>query len=328
MAKANSRLTHAQRCQIEAYLSTGASHTAIARVIGVHQSTISREIKRNAGSNDAYRAECAQCKRDERVRAAAEQPRKVKPEHYVYIDERLAAGDSPDVIAQGLSAPHLRLSTPWVYALIDRQVQAGDDDLKGYLLRKYKKRRPKRKISAGAGLIPNRVDIAQRPAVVNDRLAFGHWEGDTIVGAGHQGSVVTLLERKTRQLVCFPLNHRTKDAVADGIIAWLYDAKDTVLTLTFDNGGEFAAHERIARELGCDIYFAKPYHSWQRGASENVNGLLRRFLPKGESLLDVDPTRVATAAATINAMRRRVLSFDSAQMRFEAERQALTAAQP
>ena len=152
----------------------------------------------------------------------------------------------------------------------------------------------KRRSDAGAHIIPNRVDIAERPKEVDTRVTFGHWEADTVVGpaladALHQGALVTVVERTTRTLVSCAVEHRTKIAVADAIIEAMRDIAPGVHSISFNNSGEFADHERMAKDLGCKTYFAKPFRSSQRGTNEHVNGQPRKYYPKGRSLRDVDP---------------------------------------
>ena len=183
MAEAiNRHLTLVQRCKIEGFLSSGHSQRSIARALGVAPSTISRELQRNRIPDIGYDAHVAHRTAVARRRRASAQPRKATPQHLDYIHERLIADWSPDVIAHKTSDPTLKLSTPWIYELIDRDVQAGEDDWKTMLLRKYRKRRGPRKGSGPAHLIPDRVDIDQRPADVETRASFGHWEGDTVNG--------------------------------------------------------------------------------------------------------------------------------------------------
>ena len=321
MAEAtNPHLTLVQRCKIEGFLSSGHSQRAIARELGVAPSTISRELQRNRIPEFGYDAQLAHRTAVARRRRASAQPRKVTPRHLEYIHERLVADWSPDVIAHKTADPCLKLSTPWIYELIDRDVQAGEDDWKTMLLRKYYKRRGPRKGGGAAQLIPNRVDIDQRPADVDSRETFGHWEGDTIMGANHRGAIVTLVERQTRLLKCRGVQRYTKRAVAHAIKIMMEPLADTVKTITFDNGGEFAGHGDIAAQLECDIYFAKPYHAWQRGTNENLNGELRRYYPKGEPLDRVERDELAKVEDQINARYRKKLGYHNAADRFAQER--------
>ena len=282
MAEAtNSHLTLVQRCKIEGILSSGHSRRSIARELGVASSTVSREVRRNGDSDRSYDANRAHQKAVKRRRDASSHPRKVTKRHLENIHERLVVDCSPDVFAHKTEDPSLKLSMPWIYELIG-DVQTGEDDWKTMLLRKYYKRPGPRKGGGAAHLIPDRVDIDQRPADVENRETFGHWEGDTVIGADHRGAIVTLVERQTRLMKFRGVQRYTKRAVAHAIKVMMTPLADRVKTITFDNGGEFADHWHIAENLTCDIYFGKPYHAWHRGTNENLNGELRRYYPKGE----------------------------------------------
>ncbi len=130
------------------------------------------------------------------------------------------------------------------------------------------------------GTIPNQVSIEQRPAIVNSRRRFGDWEGDLIIGAGQQQALVTLNERKSRYCLIAHVPSKSAPAVSDTVISLLTPFAAYVHSLTTDNGKEFAQHERIAAKLDAQFFFAHPYASWERGANENMNGLIRQFFPK------------------------------------------------
>ena len=184
MAEARNRhLTLVQRCKIEGFLPSGHSQRSIARQLGVTSTTVSREVRRNRSADGSYDAIDAHQRAVKCRHAASSRPRKVTKRHLEYIRERMIADWSPDVIAHKTTDPSLKLSTPWIYELIDRVVQAGEDDWKTMLLRKYYKRRGPRKGGGAAHLIPDRVDIDQRPTDVDTRETFGHCEGDTVNGA-------------------------------------------------------------------------------------------------------------------------------------------------
>ena len=128
--------------------------------------------------------------------------------------------------------------------------------------------------------IPNQVSIDVRPSVVENRARYGDWEGDTVIGENHQQALVTLNERKSRYTLIGKVTRKTALAVSNTMISLLTPFTDCVYTLTTDNGKEFSQHERIAKEIGAKFYFAHPYSSWERGANENMNRLIRQFVPK------------------------------------------------
>jgi len=159
------------------------------------------------------------------------------------------------------------------------------------------------------GTIPNQVSIEQRPAIVDARRRFGDWEADLVIGAGHRQALVTLNERKSRYALIAHVPDKTADVVSNAMISMLTPIKACVHTLTTDNGREFAGHERIARTLDADFYFAHPYASWERGANENMNGLIRQFFPKKLRFDSITPHQIAFAMHRLNHRPRKCLGF-------------------
>ena len=159
------------------------------------------------------------------------------------------------------------------------------------------------------GVLRNRTSIEQRPAVVDQRSRIGDWEGDTVIGKGHQGVLVTLVERKSRYTLAGQLDSRHSAGVTQAVIDLLRPHKAQCKTLTFDNGKEFAEHEFIAQCLGAKVYFAHPYCSWERGLNENHNGLLRQFFPKQSNLLKVTQHQVDEAVHRLNHRPRKCLGY-------------------
>jgi len=137
------------------------------------------------------------------------------------------------------------------------------------------------------GQIANRVSIDERPKIVDEKSRIGDWEGDTIIGKSHKGALLTLVERKTLYTVIVPLKGKNAEQLKQAVIEVLTPMKERVLTVTFDNGKEFAEHEQMAKALEADIYFAHPYACLERSISENTNGLIRQYFPKSADLLDV-----------------------------------------
>jgi IS30 family transposase len=175
------------------------------------------------------------------------------------------------------------------------------------LVRTGKRCRPRKGAEAGAHLIPGCVDIDERPAHIEDKVEVGHWEGDTVYG--QDSYLVTMVERVTKILLTCRVKTKTKKNVARAIKKMLKPFKHLCHTITFDNGGEFAGHQQIAKYLCCKVYFAKPYHSWQRGLNENTNGLLRRFFPKGMAIKSLPKTEIYQAQLLINMRPRKALNY-------------------
>lgn len=165
--------------------------------------------------------------------------------------------------------------------------------------------------------IPNRIDIDNRPEVANQRGRIGDWEADTIIGKNHKGAIVTLDERKSKIRVAAALKGKKSRLVTEAIINLLHPLQAFVETITFDNGKEFTGHELIAEQLCCNTYFAKPYHSWERGQNENANGLLRQYFPKSMELTDVENGGVIDAVNKLNDRPRKCLKFKTPYEVFE-----------
>jgi transposase, IS30 family len=161
--------------------------------------------------------------------------------------------------------------------------------------------------------LKNRVGIKHRQAIVEQRIRFGDWEGDTVIGKGHQAVLLTLVERKSRYTLARPLACREADMVQEAINELLRPHRNRCHTVTFDNGKEFAQHEFIGKCLNADVYFARPYHSWERGTNKNTNSLLRQFFPKGMSFKNVSRMDVDDALYRLNHRPRKCLGYRTPQ---------------
>lgn len=192
------------------------------------------------------------------------------------------------------------------------------------LARKGKPYRKKTPVTAGVKLIPNRVDISERPAIVDEKKEVGHWEGDTVYG--QDGYFVTMVERVSKILVTVRVKNKTKKEVTKALIKMMKPYRSLCKTITFDNGGEFAGHAKISKALKCSVYFAKPYHSWERGLNENTNGLLRRMFPKGMCFSSLTTKEIERAQILINMRPRKTLNYLSPYEFLTGKRVSLIAA--
>lgn len=302
-------LTSEERYYIETRHKMKESESTIALALGRSQSTIHRELTRNRGQR-GYRHKQAHAKAQQRH---VEKPKVVKltPELAGNIGTLLEEQQwSPEQISGRLKADgKASVCHETIYQHVLKDKRAGG---KLYLnLRRHAKKYRKR-YGSGTGSvkgIPNRVDIEERPEVANQRERLGDWEADTMIGKSHKGALVTLDERKSKLRLALPVANKTAEAVTSRIISLLSGFKDYVHTLTFDNGKEFAKHEQVAQAIGCETYFAKPYHSWERGQNENANGLLRQYFPKAMGLLDVTTRQVVEAVHKLNNRPRKCLGF-------------------
>ena len=299
-------LTYAERCQIHALMKSGHSNGAIARQLGRDRTTVWREVRRNSGKR-GYRHGQAQGKAEGRRSAASSVPRRMTPDLWRMVEERLAEGWSPEQISGRLRKEgHPMAGRQWIQRHVHADRRAG-----GRLWRHLRRRgkRPNRKggAHAGRGHIPGRVDISERPALVEAKARVGDWEADTIVGAGHSGAVVSLVDRASKYALLRRLDRKTAAAVGAAMTGMLGSLP--VYTVTVDNGKEFADHARVSRALGADFFFARPYHSWERGLNEHTNGLVRGYLPKGTDFRKVTDADVRAVQDRLNARPRKALGY-------------------
>jgi transposase, IS30 family len=305
------QLTQNQRYQIKALLKSGQNQTEIAKIIGVDKSTISRELKRNRGLR-GYRPKQAQGKAMSR---RSRDRRRIKAETWGWVTEKIREDWSPEQIKLWMEANReTRISHEWIYQYIYADKRAGGD-LHQHL-RGQKKRRKRYGSYDRRGQIPNRVSIEERPAIVEQRKRLGDWEADTVIGQKSRYALVTLVDRQSRYTLIKKIEHRTAAATKSAIIQMLKPYKLKTLTITFDNGKEFTAHQDIARELDAEMYFAHPYASWERGTNENTNGLLRQYFPKGSDFSNITDAQVKSAENRLNTRPRKCLGARTPEMVF------------
>ena len=323
MTKEYSQLTYEQRCQISVLIKRGDSQREIADAIGVSRSTISRELARNTGGK-GYRHKQAQEKADQRRKDAVE-PSKMMPEMISLVESKLRLDWSPEQISGWLlDDQELLLSHETIYLHVWTDKKAGGELYK-HLRRQGKKYDKRRNGKSTRGQIKNRVSIDDRPEVVDDKSRIGDWEIDTVIGKGHSGALVTIVERVTNFTVSAQVNSKSAADVTEATITLLRPFKDVVHTITADNGKEFAYHEKIGKALSAKIYFAHPYSSWERGLNENTNGLLRQYFPKGTNLKNVTQLEVRRAVNRLNSRPRKGLEFKTPGQLMNDHRAALAA---
>jgi transposase, IS30 family len=299
-------LTQDERYQIAILNKAGHDKSDIARVMNRHKSTIGREMQRNRGER-GYRPKQAQAFSQARLRACENGPR-IAAETWAIVEVKLAETWSPEQIAGHLKVEgQPTVSHEAIYQRIYVDKRAG-----GTLHRALRCQKARRKRYGGRerrGTIPNQVSIDLRPAIVAERGRFGDWEGDLVIGAGQKQALVTLNERTSRYSLIAHVPFKTAQAVSDSVISLLTPFADCVHTLTTDNGKEFTQHERIAEKLNADFFFAHPYASWERGANENMNGLIRQFFPKKMGFTSVTQTDIEFATHRLNHRPRKCLGF-------------------
>ena len=301
------QLTSGQRYQIYGLKQAGLNQTWIAQKIGVDKSTISREFRRNKGQR-GWRPKQAQSLRDERKQACTN-GKCFSWDEWAEVERLIRADLSPEQAANRLELEgELQISHEAIYQHVYADKRDGGD-----LCRHLRSQKPRRKRYASGqerrGMIKNRVSIDERPEIVAKKTRIGDWEGDTVIGKNHKGGLVTLAERKSRYVLAGHIRSKHAAGVTAVTTRLLTPYKDKCHTITFDNGKEFAEHEKMAAELKADIYFANPYHSWERGLNENSNGLLRQYFPKSMQLADITEEQVQGAVERINHRPRKVLGF-------------------
>ena len=301
------QLTYEQRCQISALKKTGFSQKQIAEAIGVHQSTISRELKRNTGCR-GYRHKQAQQLSLAR-RKATYSALKMTVAMTALIESKLRLEWSPEQISGWLrTEKQLSISHETIYLHIWADKKAGGT-LYQHLRRQGKKYDKRRNGKSTRGHIKNRRCIDDRPDIVDKKSRVGDWEIDTVIGKGHSGALVTIVERVTLKTLSVRINSKKASDVTRATIKLLKPYKDLVHSITADNGKEFSGHEKIAKALEADVFFAHPYSSWERGLNENTNGLLRQYFPKDTDFRKILSIDVTKAVQRLNTRPRKTLGF-------------------
>ena len=294
-------------------LSKGLKKKEIAEAIGVSNSTITRELQRNSSKRGVYKWEIAQKQAEKRSKRTPGNRAISKAiwssvKHYL-VDEQW----SPEQISGYLAKDDIKISHETIYAWI-REDKRNSGTLYKHLRHRLKHR--KKYVGAGRSCIINRKSIHERPAEA-DGKRFGDLEMDTIVGPNNQQAIVTLVDRNTNMLFMKKLKYG-KDAknLALTVIEMLKPIKKKLKTITTDNGKEFSAHEIISEALGVDVFFTDPYSSWQKGAIENANGLIRQYIPKKASFNDYDDKDIKDIEEKINRRPRKKLGFETPIERF------------
>ena len=303
------RVTEAERRHIYRWRQEGHGMREVARRLGRAASSICRELVRNR-SKRGYRPKRAQWKATEKARRPG--PRRFTEVVRVDAEARLKDGWTPEIIGQ-----RARLEgRAWVcketiYKHIYADAKAGGALWENLpRARRKRHRRCPRQEGRGRGRIPNQRMIDTRPAEVEARTSVGHWEGDLINGAHETGNLVTLVERNTRFSLIGRTDSKEAEEVTAAVCALFASLPQAArLGLTLDNGKEFARHEEMAHRTGMDVFFAKPYHSWERGTNENTNGLVRRLYPKKSSFAGIGKAELKRIDRYLNDRPRKCLGW-------------------
>ena len=304
-------LTEEERYQIDDMRREGFNQMEIAKALKRSPSTLSRELHRNEGDR-GWRPRQAQLKATERLGVrGSSNVKRASNAAWDYAKLHLQNDQwSPEQIAGRLALEGLEtISHETIYQRILEDKNTGGEL---YTHLRCKKKRKKRYGSARSmrGAIPNRVDIDQRPAIVDSRQRIGDWEGDTIIGAHDGGAVIaSMVERKSRYTCLAKAKNKTTTVVINSINQHMLPIADLVLTVTLDNGKEFSQHATLSNVLNADIFFAKPYHSWERGLNENTNGLVRQYFPKKIPFAKITDHDLRRVERKINNRPRKCLGY-------------------
>jgi IS30 family transposase len=308
MFKKRKHLTQDERWHIFMLNGSGNSLRSIARSLNRDPSVISRELKRNS-IGSSYRPMKAHAQYCERKVNAASVPKVMTLELQAIIRSKLELLWSPVQISGRLKSDNIAsVSHESIYKMVWKAKKNGDELYK-FLRHSGKKYNKSSGKNSGRGLIPNRVDIELRDKIVEEKSRIGDWEADTVIGANHKGAIVTLVDRMSKFSLFTLVPDKTKESVTQAIEKSLQGMKQNVQTITFDNGKEFAGHQELSRSLETLCFFAKPYHSWERGLNEHTNGLLRQFVPKKSDFGQLSQEDIDFVQNSLNNRPRKVLNY-------------------
>jgi len=302
------QLTYEERIILITLKQQGLSIRDIAEKMNRHFSTLYRELERNrcSGIDNAYRAFKAN------RRAVARRRRSRRNSHYTENDfslvrKLLKKRFSPEQIIghiRRLKLTRNNMSHETIYQYIWQDKKNGGS-LWTYLRQSTKQRRKRYKAYDSRGRLTEKRHISERPDSIETRKYKGHWEIDTVHGRGSNHCIVTLLERKTGYVLIGICKNKSTTSVNKKVISLIENSSMEFKTITADNGTEFHQYKKVEKACNLKFYFATPYHSWERGSNENVNGLIRQYLPKIESMKNVTQVQCNRIAGDLNTRPRK-----------------------
>lgn len=302
-------LTMAQRYTISVLQKENYPQIIIAERIGKHRSVVSRELQRNRDlRSNEYKPDLAQRKYEQRIDLKAKRINFTEPIR-LYIESKLSQEYSPEQIVGVSQLENIKcVSVERIYQYIWTDKKNGGK-LYIHLRNKGRKYRKRGASKDKRGVISDRVDIDQRPKIVEERNRFGDLELDTIVGKDHIGGLVSINDRMTGMIKISKITAKDAIQIEQKTIEMLIEWKPLLHTLTSDNGKEFANHVAIKNALEVDFYFAKPHHPWERGSNENGNRLIRQYFPKGTDFTTISDQQVANVETILNNRPRKRHAF-------------------
>jgi IS30 family transposase len=312
------QITHEARSRISALRREGGWPAAIARRLGRHRSTISRELQRNCSPWDGgYRPSKAQEQANGR-RSRSRRNRRFDGRDWKLVETLLREDWSPEQVAGSLEkAGRLSISHETIYRYVWADRAQGGDVYR-HLRCATKRRRKRYGRYDSRGRLAGKRHVSERPVAVLRRQAVGHWEIDTVMGTGNDHCIVTLVERATGYLLIGKLAARNMDEAARRTIELVRKHPEKFRTITADNGTEFHSYKDVEKATGVKFYFATPHHSWERGTNENINGLIRQYLPKRTSMKGVTQRDCNAIEKKLNTRPRKRYDYQTPEDRFHA----------
>jgi len=303
------QLTLLKRYHISTLIKEGYNQKDIAIKIGVHPSTICREFKKYRDKeSQEYKAE------ESHIQTKLNHINKPKRNSInkaieKYIRRKLKEDWSPEQLVGRLKTDtHLTISHETIYKFIYNN-KANGGKLFKYLRHKNRKYHKRSNEYQRRGIIIDRISIDKRPKVVDKKSRIGDWEIDTVIGKNHKGALVTIVDRKSKFTLMKKVQSKHAEVVTKATIELLQPLKELTLTITADNGKEFAYHKQIASALDTSVYFCDPYSSWQRGLNEHTNGLIRQYIPKKSEFKNISQEEIVTIQNKLNHRPRKSLGF-------------------
>lgn len=324
MKKQYKQLTNDERDLIAVHHANGFSISEVAKMLNRNKSTISRELTRNSSkSSKTYLSGQAHKRAKKRKKQAATKEELKCHKIRNFVKNKLKEGWTPEIIAGtlALDPKKMTISHESIYLYIYKK----RPDLVQYLPRAHKKRfRRVPKSNKKNNRIPNRISIDQRPEEINNRTEFGHWESDAVISKQSKVALAVTIERLSKLVKIKKIKQNKANMFSRAVIRRMKGMPACARrSITYDNGLENVLHEHINDQLNTDSYFCNPYHSWEKGSVENVNGLIRRFLPKKTDFAKITHKRIKEIESLLNNRPRKCLGFKTPNQVFLEQSVAL-----
>lgn len=305
-----SHLSYEQRYTIEVLLQDNKSKSEIAKLLSLNKSVIYREVGRNSDErNGVYKAKLAQLKYEKRLFSKAKH-KKTTPELMQNIIALLQQDYSPEQVSGFMKKNDQEtLSHESIYQIIWKDKKE-KGSLHKHLRRKGRRYRKRGSSKDSRGKIVGRFGIEKRPKEAEERKVFGHLEVDTIIGQNHKGAIITLNDRASGMLWMEKVESRDAEIVKIKLSQMLEEIRPFIKSITGDNGKEFSAHQFITDEY-CDFYFSNPYSPWERGSNENLNGLIRQYIPKKSDFSTISDQHIMEIQMKINTRPRKRFGYEN-----------------